>query len=176
MRNFIKALGEKVLKAEHFIVTVCCLVMVLLVFTTVVMRYVFEKSFQGMEELVMLFAFCIYFIGGALGSHDETQITADMMSLFVKKPRIMMGLRAFQNAVDGILIGICTVFATQQMLFVLSQGSRTSALKLPVWIIYTIILIGLGLMTIYALTHCVNYIYKCVNYNKLFGGEGGATK
>ena len=176
MRNFIKAFGNKLLKCEQFIVAVCCVVMVLLVFVTVVMRYLFEKSFQGMEELIMLFAFCIYFIGGALATRDEGQVTADMMSLFIKKERTMLGLKAIRNAIDGVLLGILTVFSTQQMLFVLGQGSRTSALKLPVWIIYTIILVGLALMTVYALCHVVEYTYKCINFKKTYGEGEGESK
>ena len=174
MKN-LKAFGNAFLKVEHFIVAICCVVMVALVFVTVIMRYIFEKSFMGMEELIMLVAFCIYFIGGALASRDEGQITADMMSLFIRNERRMNIIKALRNAVDGVLIAILTVFATQQMLFVLNQGSRTSALKLPVWIIYTIILIGLALMTIYTLCNGAKYAYKVIHHKKNKEGEEGET-
>lgn len=165
MKNFMKAFGQKLLKAEHFVVIACCIAMVLLVFATVLMRYIFKVSFQGMEELIMLFAFGIYFIGGALGSREETQITADVMSLFIKNPRSMTLLRSFQNIVDAILIGICAVFSTQQMLFVLREGSRSTGLKMPVWIVYAVIMVGLFLMTGYSLVHCVEYFNKFRHFN-----------
>lgn len=170
MGKRLKSLGRALLKVEHFVVIVCCMAIVLLVFATVLMRYIFKTSFQGMEELIMLFAFGIYFIGGALGSREETQISADVMSLFVKNPRSMTLLRSFQNLVDAVLIGICAVFSTQQMLFVLREGSRTSGLKMPMWVVYTVILVGLFLMAFYALFHSVEYLRKFIHYRD--SGEG----
>lgn len=166
MEKHVRSLGRALLKAEHLIVIVCCAAMVLLVFANVLMRYIFKISFQGMEDLIMLFAFGIYFIGAALSSREETQITADVMSLFIKKPRALALLRAFQHVVDAALIGICAVFSTQQMLFVLGEGSRTSGLKLPMWIIYTVILAGLFLMAFYALFHSVEYFRKFIHFHE----------
>ena len=165
MKNLLKSLGKALLQVEHFVVIACCAAMVLLVFVNVLMRYIFKTSFQGMEDLIMLFAFGIYFIGAALSSREETQITADVMSLFIKKPRSLTLLRSFQHIVDAVLIGICAVFSTQQMLFVLGEGSRTSGLKLPVWIIYTVILIGLFLMAFYALFHSVEYFCQFILFH-----------
>lgn len=166
MKVQLKKVAALLLKAEQFIVIVCCIAIILLVFITVFMRYVFKTGFQGMEELIMLFAFGIYFIGGALGTYYESQITADLTSLLVKNPRKKLGIKAFQNLVDGLLIGVCAVFSTQQMIFVLQIGSRSSGLKLPVWVMYTIILVGLFLMSFYALWHFGNYLKKTIHYNE----------
>lgn len=160
MKKIFKTLWDYLLKFEYAIVITCCIAIVGLVFFTVILRYVFKTSFQGMEELVMLFAFGIYFIGGAIGSHDESQISADVMSIFIKRPKSVFSLRAVQNVIDAILISICGVFATRQMLFVLGEGSRTVGLKLPTWIIYTIILVGLFLMAFYSVYHFINYLVK----------------
>lgn len=166
MEKVFKSLGKALLKVEHLIAIVCCAAIVLLVFCNVLMRYIFKVSFQGMEDLIMLFAFGIYFIGAALSSREETQITADVMSLFIKKPRTLALLRSFQHIVDAALIGICAVFSTQQMLFVLGEGSRTSGLKLPIWIIYTVILVGLFLMAFYALFHSVEYFRQFIHFHE----------
>ena len=171
MNEQLKKAARLLLKLEQFIAVVCCIAIILLVFITVFMRYIFKTGFQGMEELIMLFAFGIYFIGGALGTYYESQITADLTSLLVKNPRKMMGIKAFQNLIDGLLIGVCAVFSTQQMLFVLQIGSRSSGLKLPVWVMYTIILVGLFLMSFYALWHFWDYAKRTINYSKRSGAE-----
>ena len=171
MKKTFKALGKALLAAEHTVTIICCIAIVLLVFVSVVMRYIFKSSFQGMEELIMLFAFGIYFIGAALSSREETQITADVMSLVVKKPRSKNLLRAFQNLVDGVLIGICGVFSLEEMLFVLDAGSRTAGLKLPLWVVYTVIFIGLFLMAFYALVHSVEYFVKFLHNNREEEGQ-----
>ena len=166
MKKTFKSLGKALLAAEHTVTIICCIAIVLLVFVSVAMRYIFKSSFQGMEELIMLFAFGIYFIGAALSSREETQITADVMSLVVKKPRSKNLLRAFQNLADGVLIGICGVFSLEEMFFVLDAGSRTAGLKLPLWVVYTVIFIGLFLMAFYALVHSVEYFVKFLRYGK----------
>lgn len=166
MKKTFKSLGKALLAAEHTVTIICCVAIVLLVFVSVAMRYIFKSSFQGMEELIMLFAFGIYFIGAALSSREETQITADVMSLVVKKPRSKNLLRAFQNLVDGVLIGICGVFSLEEMFFVLDAGSRTTGLKMPLWVVYMVIFIGLFLMAFYALVHSVEYFVKFLRYGK----------
>lgn len=176
MKEQLKKAAGLLLKAEQVLVIVCCIAIILLVFTTVFMRYIFKTGFQGMEELIMLFAFGIYFIGGALGTCHESQITADLTSLLIKDPRRRMGMKAFQNLVDGLLIGVCAVFSTQQMIFVLGIGSRSSGLKLPVWVMYAIILAGLFLMSFYAFWHFWNYLQKAVHFDEWNSTEkeGGA--
>jgi TRAP-type C4-dicarboxylate transport system permease small subunit len=160
MKKSLKALWDGLLKFERAVVVTCCIAIVGLVFLTVILRYFFKTNFQGMEELIMLFAFGIYFIGGAIGSHDESQITADVMSFFIKRPKSVYLLRAIQNVIDAALIFVCGVFATKQMLFVLGEGTRTVGLKLPTWIIYTVILVGFFLMAMYSAYHFVNYLIK----------------
>lgn len=67
---------------------------------------------------------------------------------------------------DGVLIGICGVFSLEEMFFVLDAGSRTTGLKMPLWVIYTVIFIGLFLMAFYALVHSVEYFVKFLRYSK----------
>ena len=162
----IKKAADILLKCENFIVIVCCIAMISLVFMTVFIRYIFRTGYQGMEELVMLFAFGIYFIGAALGTYHETQITADMMSLFVRDPHKMHFIRAIQCLIDATLIGLCAIYSTQQMLFMYHLGGRTTGLKVPIWIQYTIVLVGLFLMSIYAFWHCWDYISTFVREEK----------
>ena len=120
----------------------------------------------------MLFAFGIYFIGAALSSRDEAQITADILSVGIKNPRTMLLVRSIRNLIDGILIGICGVFAANQMLFVLNAGSRTSGLKMPMWIPYAVVLAGLFLMACYSLFHCVEYFQKFIHFHR----DGGTKE
>ena len=163
MKEQLKKAAGLLLKLEQFIVIVCCIAMISLVTISVLMRYIFKMNFQGMEELIMLFAFGIYFIGGALGTYHEAQITADLTTLIVKNPHKMYAIKAFQSIVDAVLMGVCAVFSTRQMLFVYGIGSRSTGLKLPVWIMYTIILTGLFLMSFYSLAHFCKYVKKFVH-------------
>jgi hypothetical protein len=81
--------------------------------------------------------------GGALGSHDESQITADVMSFFIKRPKAFYLLRAIQNVIDAALIFVCGVFATKADAVCAWRGDPHGRLKLRPGLFYTVILVGL---------------------------------
>jgi len=166
LKKALNKILNGLLKAENAVSAICSIMMVLLVFVTVVLRYIFKTNIQGMEELIMLIAFGVYFIGAALGGRDETQINADLLSVFLKKKRSLLILRIYQRAVEAVLMGICAVFTAQQMNVVISANSTTTGMKIPMWTYYLLIFIGLVLITFYAVYHCVNYIIELVNLKK----------
>jgi TRAP-type C4-dicarboxylate transport system permease small subunit len=174
MKKVFKAILKGLCAAENAVVCVCSSAMVLMVALTVVLRYIFNTQIVGIEDLIMLVAFAVYFIGAALGSRDETEITADLMSLFIKKPKSLKLLRAYQRGANAVLMGICAFFTAQQVQIVAAAHSKTSGMKLPMTAYYTLIFIGLALVAFYSLYHFVNYIIEIVHMKK--AGEEGDVK
>ena len=157
----------KVLAAvEDTIVSICSIAMVFLVFLTVVLRYIFKTQIVGMEELIMLVAVAVYFIGAALGSREESEINADLISLFIKKPKGTAILRAYQRGANAVLMAICAVFTFQQVQVVVDAGSRTTGMKLPMWAHYTLIFIGVTLVSFYSFYNLAKYIVQIVKLSK----------
>ncbi|MCC8060555.1 MAG: TRAP transporter small permease subunit [Clostridiales bacterium] len=152
--------------AEDVIVSICSAAMVFLVALTVVLRYIFKTQIVGIEDLIMLVAFAVYFIGAALGSREETEITADLMSLFIKKPKNLALLRAYQRGLNAVLMGICAYFTANQIQIVVDAQSKTTGMHLPMWAYYSLILVGLILVSFYSLYHFITYIIQIVNMKK----------
>ena len=61
----------------------CSLTVTGIIFLAVLLRYVFHSDLYGYEEIVVIFAFWLYFIGGSYGSYTRTHITADVVSVYV---------------------------------------------------------------------------------------------
>ena len=46
---------------------------------SVVLRYCFKQNFYGSDEVIMLFAFWLYFMGAVYGSYENSHIKADLL-------------------------------------------------------------------------------------------------
>ena len=98
------------LKAETSISTVCAFIGVLGVCYNVVGRYIFHKNFFGMDDLLMIVMIFMYFLGSAFASYDEQQISADILTSFMKNPLKIKSLRAFQEGASALVCGVYTVW------------------------------------------------------------------
>ena len=92
--NILKKLWNALLMAENAIMMTANIGVVILVFISVLMRYILQKNTGGMEELVVFIATWIYFMGGAIGSYENSHITADFLSVFIhnEKAKQIVGM------------------------------------------------------------------------------------
>ena len=152
----LKKIWDFLLVIERAIMIIASIGVVLLIFISVIMRYLLESSFNGMEELIILVAFWIYFIGASYGSYEGSQITADILSVFIKKEKSKQFVALLRDLITtAILIGACYC-AIELMVYTLESGAVTSVLKLPMMVVYTPIIVGIFLMTFYTVAHAVN--------------------
>ena len=84
MEKLLKSIDNLTCKLQEYICIVTGVIVCFLIVVAAFMRYVLAKDFYGSEELILLTAFWLYFIGSSLAARDDTHINADMTSLFVK--------------------------------------------------------------------------------------------
>lgn len=68
--------------ANGYFISFCGIALTCVIFAAVVMRYCFKLDFFGSEEIILLFAWWMYFLGGIGGSQEDSQIKADMVEVF----------------------------------------------------------------------------------------------
>ena len=100
----LKKVWDFLLMIEKTIMIIASIGVVLLIFISVIARYIFEKNFAGMEELVVLVAFWIYFIGGTYGSYEGSHITADILSVFVKGEKASTVIALIRDFITTIIL------------------------------------------------------------------------
>lgn len=164
--NLFRKAWNWLLGMERAVMVLSSIMVVGLVFSTVVMRYIFKISFRGMEEIVIFFAFWIYFIGGAYGSYEESQITADVISILIKKKEALLSIKVVKGAIETVIMGISAVLAVFMMQHAFATGQRTIAVKIPYTLVYLPILLGLALMTFYSAYHTVRYAGELLRCRK----------
>ena len=52
-----------------------------------IMRYFLTKNWYGSDEIILMFAFWLYFMGAAYGSYENSHIKADIVASLAKNIR-----------------------------------------------------------------------------------------
>ena len=114
-----------------------------------VMRYVFQKDVYGIEELLTMASFWMYFAGGAYAAKTRQHISADILAAYIKNSVSIYVLTLIQRTLTFL---ICLVYAWLGIrLFVWSflEGGKTSLWQIPLYFGHAAVTFGLACMLIY---------------------------
>lgn len=117
------------------------------------MRYILKKDFYGMEELVLLIAFWMYFIGSAVATREGSQVSADLVSSMLKSERQKAVLTLVRTLITLILFAILVKWAWSYMLWSLEKRPTTAVYKLPMAIAHAALLLSFVLSVLYEIKH-----------------------
>jgi TRAP-type C4-dicarboxylate transport system permease small subunit len=150
--NILKKLDDHF---EESISVVFFSLMIILIFSQIIMRYIFNYSIVWSEELARyLFVWLIY-LGASLGIKNDSHLKVDVVYMIVPK-KLHKYIQLFSNI---IFLGFTLVIFRQgiplvyDMLFVRNQ--LTPALQIPMGAIYTIIPFAALLMSLRLLQRIV---------------------
>jgi TRAP-type C4-dicarboxylate transport system permease small subunit len=155
-----KALAAVVKAAQRYIVIFTGAAACLLITIAAVMRYVFSKDFYGSEELIMLTAFWLYFMGASLATREDSHITADLITTLAKTPRRARILKLAQHAISLGVSAMGTSWAWNYYAWSWARSPRTAVLKFPIVWLQTPILVFFVLSTAYLVGHVVNDVRR----------------
>jgi TRAP-type C4-dicarboxylate transport system permease small subunit len=151
-------------KSMRAVLVICSTVSTGCILYAVLLRYVLNSNFYGSDEIILLFAFWLYFIGAAYGSYENSHIKADLLNMYVKNMRYKDGLNLIAQAVTVLVNCILLVWAFESFLWALEKMPLTTSLKIPIVIPKSAIFFGLLLMAFYHIFYLfentVNFIRK----------------
>lgn len=142
-------------KIQRIILIICSILAVGIIVAAVVMRYIFGTDLYGMEEIIVIVAFWLYFIGGAFGSFEKSHIKADIVSVYVKNERIKSALQLIASLVETTVAIILTSWAYNYFIWGLEKGAKSPGLSIPLVVSQSAIFFGLALMTFYFLVYLI---------------------
>ena len=142
---------------KFFIIFAGCLVTVL-VFVEVMLRYVFASPLFGVEELVVLIAMWLYFLGASYGAYERSHIKADIIHLWFKTPRSFAGVNAVTGLITVVMCIIMVSWTYPYILWSIKKGGTTQALLLPTVYSQIAILVSAVLMTFYFFVEFLDYL------------------
>lgn len=150
------------LKLERAIMIFSCLAITGLVFISVIMRYILKVNYVGLEEITIMAAFWVYFIGAAYCSYDESHISADLLTHFIPEGSFKRYFMAVRSAVTAFLFIMATNYSFDLIQYAINSNTRTISLKMPLQYMYISICTGLCLISFYSVYHMVLYFRKAL--------------
>lgn len=161
-----KILGY-LLTLQQTIMVISSLLIVVGLGITVVLRYVFQTGLQGLEELIIIPAFWMYFIGAAYATQNKEHITADIVSVYIKSERIHLWLGLVVSLINFGLISIFAYWSLQFIQWSINSGARANVWDYPLYVPQSAILVGFVLMTFYTLLQVLKKINELYRYKNL---------
>lgn len=125
-----------------------------MVFITVPVRYIMKSSIFGIEEVIMMMAIWIYYLGGAYGSYEQSHINADIMLHFIKNEKVIKVIKILKQIVAIVVFGAFAYWCIAKYLsWTISSGGQSMQLHIPNWLPISMMAISFVLMTLYEFFH-----------------------
>lgn len=153
--SFVSRLWRMKLAAQRVVMVCASAIFTLLIFVSVLGRYLFGFNIFGVEEVATYAAVWLYFMGAAHGAHMRGHITAGLMYVVLPRGRARQGARVLAGMITTVLAGWMTTWAWGYFLWSYERGARSLELGVPMAWIHLAMPLGLALMTLYFLVECM---------------------
>lgn len=115
------------LKLQRLIMIIAIVSTTSAIMLEVVMRYVFDSSIIGVQELAAYAALWLYFSGAAYGTYARSHICADLTHLVLKRPRQQLALKCLTNLISFGLLAYITPWGWRYLEWGLSKHEQSSS-------------------------------------------------
>lgn len=160
----LKKLWDLLLTVQRVILVLASLAIVLGISLQVFYRYVLEKNLFGMEEVIVIFAFWLYFIGASYGTYERSHISADIVTVYMKNERLKIIMKLIVTTITLALCLLFTYWAIDFFKWGIEQGAKSTSLHIPMIIPQSSIFVGFILMSFYLIVHFVNDVKELITF------------
>lgn len=130
--KLLKTMAAVLLRFEHGILVACELCIALLICGSVLLRYVLNLDFAGLQESVLMFSMWLYFIGSAVATCEDGHINADVLTDLIKSGRKRAVLSIVRRFISILVYGYIAKLALEAAWWIYSTGPVTSIYRIPV--------------------------------------------
>ncbi|MEH6812883.1 MAG: TRAP transporter small permease [Motiliproteus sp.] len=148
--SFVSNLNRYQLKAQEVILVVASVFIVVGVSSMAIMRYVFESNLYGAEEVVLIFAFWLYFLGAGYAGYKRQHISAEVFSVYCSSQILKKAVKLLAETITVGLSILYTYWGVEFLIWSATEGGTTPVWRIPLVVVHLPIFIGFFLITIYA--------------------------
>lgn len=134
--EFFRKLCRVLFKALEWFAMICMVVLTVIVFADVIMRYIFKQGFAWSQEVATLMMVWFSLIGMAIGVLEKIHISIEMFTAKLS-PRALSVLESIDHLLIAAFGGLMVYFGIQIM--VMTKLSTMPATKLPTSVLYVIL-------------------------------------
>lgn len=151
--NIVRKIVDALFAAAVTLARALLVVMVLLIFTNVVLRYLFNSGIRWSEEVVLVIVIWFTFIAMALGVKEDLHININILPKRTPA-RIQLGLYALKQILQLALAVVMCYYGTK--LAINASRSILPATNLPNSINYIVVPISGAFIGIFSLRNLLN--------------------
>jgi len=125
-------------------------------------RYIFKVNFYGYDEIAVLVAFWLYFMGAAYGAYNNSHVTADIIDAYFPEGLTRKVLTLLRWLITSVACGLFVYygFGYFKFSFMGPLGNynflpKSMVWRIPLWTSHAAIFSGLIFMEIYFLRNLV---------------------
>ena len=131
-------------------------------FIQVATRYVLQIPMMGLEEILVYFALWLYILGSVNASREDTQITANVLDVFLKTERSKLMIRIAADIMGLVVALWLTWWAWDYFLYSCRVWKLSPTRYVPTFYAECSLFIGLALMTVYGAIHFVRNVKRLI--------------
>lgn len=147
--NILSAIGRHFISLQKGVIIASSIFLVALVFTEVMLRYVFKAPIFGTDELAIMVAVWVYFIGVAHCTYTRSHIEGGLVSIISQKKLFADSVRLVVLLLTLACCVVFTLMSYEWCLWTIENEVTTTSLLLPTIYGEVAILIGAILMDVY---------------------------
>ncbi len=135
----IKKIGKIYNTVEHNALVISLAIMVVVIFTNVIMRYIFNNSLSWSEELARYLFVWFSWLGVSAGLKDNEHLRVELLSVALAKRGLVKANEILSIIVALIWLATTAIVAYYGVEVLMSQielNVVTPAMRMPVWIGY----------------------------------------
>lgn len=146
------SLWNGLIRFQQILLVLTSIFVVLIMCAEVLLRYVFHSDLFGIEEIVVIAAFWLYFMGSSYGVYEKSHVKADIIPQMLSQ-RVQAVLSIVIRLIMAVLCIVFCWWAVDMVLYSIEWMPLTTGLRIPIFISQTSILIGYALMSIYSVVY-----------------------
>ncbi len=166
--RIIRFLWQGLVQLQRVFMLISGCIITLLVFIQVLLRYVWGSPLFGIEELIVLIAMWLYFIGASYGAYERSHIKAELIHTMVKSPKRYALVRSISSGITFFLSLIMVCWTYPFFIWSITRGGTSQALLLPMYYSQSAVFVGAILMSLYFFVEFVDYILRIFGRNDYF--------
>lgn len=153
----LKKIWNILLSFQKTIMIISSVFVLLALFATVLLRYVFKTDLYGLEEIIVIPAMWMYFIGASYSTYERNHIAADLTNVYIKNPKILNIIKLITLTISLVVSAIFTYWSYGFIVWSIDSGATAISWKYPLYIPQGAILIGFILITFYLLVEVIEH-------------------
>ena len=162
LKTIMKIIYRLIIYVQKFILIAASLMLLIAMLGETTLRYIGDYSLLGIEEIIILIAYWLYFIGAAHGSCEKSHINADILHAFLKTKHLVI-INTFICLISLGLTFLFTQWAYDYFTWSLQKQPESPVFRYPLVWAQSSILFGFGLIVLYSIIDCADKIRLLIN-------------